>query len=83
MSTETGQISDHVPASDDICETGECCRVARIEKKVNELHEVVFTMLKGMEEARNSGGMMGMMAKNMLPEIPDLSQYMSNGFQGD
>lgn len=55
----------------------------RVEKMVTELHEVVFTMLKGMEDARNSGGMMGMMAKNLIPEIPDLSQYTSNGFQGD
>lgn len=55
----------------------------RMEEKLNQLHQVVFTMLQGMDEAKNAGGMMGMMAKTMLPEIPDLSMFTSHGIQGD
>lgn len=76
MSTETGHRTN---TQDDPYQS----QLDRIEEKVNQLHEVVFTMLKGMEDARNSPGMMGMFARNTLPEIPDLSAFVSNGHQGD
>lgn len=76
MSTETGHRTN---TQNDPYRS----QLDRMEEKLNQLHEVVFTMLKGMEDARNAPGMMGMFARNTLPEIPDMSQFTSNGIQGD
>lgn len=37
---------------------------------VQELHTVVFDLLKGIDTAKNAGGMQGMMARQMFPDIP-------------
>lgn len=45
----------------------------RIEQHVMELHHIVQTLLTGIGEAQNAGGMAGMMAR----QLPDMTTFLT------
>lgn len=53
--------------------TGMQEQLDRIEQHVTDLHLIVDTLLKGIGEAQNAGGMAGMMAR----QLPDMTTFLT------
>jgi hypothetical protein len=46
--------------------------LSQVSSQVDKLVNVVETLLTGVKNAQENGGMMGMMARNMLPDVTAL-----------
>jgi hypothetical protein len=43
--------------------------IVEIHRMVTELHETVYSLMGSIDAAKNSGGMSGMMARQMFPDM--------------
>lgn len=50
---------------------GQNAEQAIVNKEVGDLHVFVGSLVESMNAAKNASGPMGMMARNMLPPVPD------------
>lgn len=47
--------------------------VVEIHKMVTELHETVYSLMGSIDAAKNSGGMSGIMARQMFPDMTPIA----------